>query len=188
MEFLAKPSGDIGEWKANTAIRVTVQKNNDDEWFVYANGRTIYETDEDELDDDELVQLDETDQFGPHRISHFFFGAGNKKDEEGSHVTVADLLLYNRILFDDDLRNLNARTVPIRHLAAEELDTAVEVTGTEDEKWTATQLATSLADVEEAPIAQPADSQSVRVLAGSESSAENVTEQLSPRTAATNDT
>ncbi|KAF8284097.1 putative trans-sialidase, Group VII [Trypanosoma cruzi] len=189
MEFSVKPSGDIGEWKPNTAIRVTVQKNNDDEWFVYANGRTIYETDENELSDDELVQLDETDQFGPHRISHFFFGAGNKKDEGGSHVTVADVLLYNRILYhDDDLSKLNARTVPIRHPAAEELHTAVEVTGTEEEKWKATQLATSLADVEEAPIAQPADSQSVRVLAGSESSAENVTEELSPRTAATNDT
>ncbi|KAF8286939.1 putative trans-sialidase, Group VII [Trypanosoma cruzi] len=189
MEFLVKPSNDVGNWETNTAIRVTVQKNNDDEWFVYANGRTIYETDENELSDDELVQLDKTDQFGPHRISHFFFGAGNKKDEGGSHVTVADVLLYNRILYhDDDLSKLNARTVPIRHPAAEELHTAVEVTGTEEEKWKATQLATSLADVEEAPIAQPADSRSVRVLAGSEPNAENVTDELSPRTAATNDT
>ncbi|EAN86662.1 trans-sialidase, putative, partial [Trypanosoma cruzi] len=38
------------------------------------------------------------------------------------------------------------------------------------------------------PIAQPTDSQSVRVLAGSESSAENVTDELSPHTAAKNDT
>ncbi|PWU82955.1 putative trans-sialidase, Group VII [Trypanosoma cruzi] len=188
MEFLVKPSNDVGNWETNTAIRVTVQKNNDDEWFVYANGRTIYETDENELSDDELVQLDKTDQFGPHRISHFFFGAGSKKDEGGSHVTVADVLLYNRILYHGELRNLNARTVPIRHPAAEELHTAVEVTGTEEEKWKATQLATSLADVEEAPIAQPADSRSVRVLAGSEPNAENVTDELSPRTAATNDT
>ncbi|RNC54076.1 trans-sialidase, partial [Trypanosoma cruzi] len=117
-----------------------------------------------------------------------------------------------------DFRSLNARTAPIRHPAAEELDTAVKVTATEEEKQkvrqldvaqlaaatreattqeetqpaatlqTATQLTTSLADVEEAPIAQPTDSQSVRVLAGSESSAENVTDGLSPHTAAKNDT
>ncbi|RNC36336.1 trans-sialidase [Trypanosoma cruzi] len=114
--------------------------------------------------------------------------------------------------------NLNAGTVPIRHPAAEELHTAVKVTATEEEKQkvrqievaqlaaatreatthedtelaatlqTAKQLTTSLADVEEAPIAQPADSQSVRVLAGSESSAENAADELSPHTAATNDT
>ncbi|RNC52210.1 trans-sialidase [Trypanosoma cruzi] len=42
---------------------------------------------------------------------------------------------------------------------------------------TATQLTTSLADVEESPIAQPTDSRSFRVLAGSESSAENVTDE-----------
>ncbi|KAF8290805.1 putative trans-sialidase, Group VII [Trypanosoma cruzi] len=207
-DFLVKPSGDVGNWEKNTAIRVTVQKNNDDEWFVDANGRTIYETDEEGLDeeglDDEgMAQHRNADQFGSHRISHFFFGAGNKKDEEGSHVTVADVLLHNRILYGDDLGNLNARTVPIRHPAAEELDTAVKVTATEEEKQkfgqldvaqpaatlqTATQLTTSLADVEEAPIAQPNDSQSVRVLAGSESSAENVTDELSPRTAAKNGT
>ncbi|EKG05902.1 trans-sialidase, putative [Trypanosoma cruzi] len=149
-----------------------------------------------------MAQLCNTDQFGSHRISHFFFGAGNKKDEGGSHVTVADLLLHNDALFDDDLGDLNARTVPIRHPVAEEMHTAVKVTATGEEKQkvrqldvaqpaatlqTATQLTTSLADVEEAPIAQPTDSQSVRFLAGSESSAENVTEELRPRTAATND-
>ncbi|EAN95643.1 trans-sialidase, putative [Trypanosoma cruzi] len=183
MEFLVKPSGDVGNWETNTAIRVTVQKDNDDEWFVYANGRRIYETDE-----KEMAQDRNADQFGSHRISHFFFGAGNKKDEEGSYVTVADLLLHDDALFDDDLGDLNARTVPIRHPAAEELDTAVKVTATGEEKQKATQLTTFLADVEEAPIAQPTDSQSVRVLAGSESSAENVTDELHPRTAATNDT
>ncbi|EAN96240.1 trans-sialidase, putative [Trypanosoma cruzi] len=182
-DFLVKPSGDVGNWETNTAIRVTVQKDNDDEWFVYANGRKIYETDE-----EEMAQDSNADQFGPHRISHFFFGAGNKEDEGSSPVTVADVLLYNRILYDDDLGNLNARTVPIRHPAAEELHTAVKVTTTGEEKQTATQLTTSLADVEEAPIAQPTNSQSVRVLAGSESSAENVTDELSPHTAAKSDT
>ncbi|EKG00483.1 trans-sialidase, putative [Trypanosoma cruzi] len=197
-DFLVKPSNDVGNWETNTAIRVTVQKNNDDEWFVYANGRRIYETEE-----EEMAQDRNTDQFGPHRISHFFFGAGNKEDKGGSHVTVADVLLYHRILFDDDLGDLNAGTVPIRHPAAEELDTAVKFTATEEEKQkvgqldvaqlaaalqTTAQLTTSLADVEDPPIAQSADSQSVRVLAGSESSAENVTDELSPRTAATNDT
>ncbi|KAF8295962.1 putative trans-sialidase, Group VII [Trypanosoma cruzi] len=216
-DFLVKPSGDVGNWGKNTAIRVTVQKDNDDDWFVYANGRRIYETDEEELEEEEMAQHRNADQFGSHRISHFFFGAGNKEDEEGSPVTVADVLLYNRILYDDDLRSLNARTAPIRHPAAEELDTAVKVTATEEEKQTAaqltnslaaatreattqedtqpaatprtaTQLTTSLADVEEAPIAQPTDSQSVRVFAGSESSAENVTDGLSPHTAAKNGT
>ncbi|RNC45847.1 trans-sialidase [Trypanosoma cruzi] len=188
VEFLVKPSGDVGNWETNTAIRVTVQKDNDDEWFVYANGRRIYETDGDELGAEELARLRNADQFGSHRISHFFFGAGNKEDEESSPVTVADVLLYNRILYRDDLKNLNARTVPIRHPAAEELHTAVEVTGTGEEKQKATQLTTSLADVEEAPIAQPTDSRSVRVLAGSESSAENAEDELSPHTAAKNDT
>ncbi|PWU99942.1 putative trans-sialidase, Group VII [Trypanosoma cruzi] len=182
-EFLVKPSGDVGNWETNTAIRVTVQKDNDDEWFVYANGRKIYETDE-----KEMAQDSNADQFGTHRISHFFFGAGNKEDEGSSPVTVADVLLYNDALFGDDLRNLNARTVPIRHPAAEELHTAVKVTTTGEERQTATQLTTSLADAEEAPIAQPTDSQSVRVLAGSESSAEDVTDELSPHTAAKNDT
>ncbi|RNC42705.1 trans-sialidase [Trypanosoma cruzi] len=60
--------------------------------------------------------------------------------------------------------------------------------GRRKKKQTATQLTTSLEDVEEAPIAQPTDSQSVRVLAGSESSAENVTDELRPRTAAKNGT
>ncbi|RNF13161.1 trans-sialidase, partial [Trypanosoma cruzi] len=181
-DFLVKPSNDVGNWGTNMAIRVRVQKNNDDEWFVYANGRRIYETDE-----KGMAQLCNTDQFGSHRISHFFFGAGNKKDEGGSHVTVADVLLHNDALFDDDLGDLNARTVPIRHPVAEEMHTAVKVTATGEEKQKVRQLATSLADVEEAPIAQPTDSQSVRFLAGSESSAENVTEELRPRTAATND-
>ncbi|RNC52016.1 trans-sialidase, partial [Trypanosoma cruzi] len=126
MDFLVKPSGDVGNWEKNTVIRVTVQKNNDDEWFVYANGRTIYETDEEELEEEELARLRNADQFGSHRISHFFFGAGNKDDEGSSPVTVADVLLYNRILYGDDFRSLNARTAPIRHPAAEELDTAVK--------------------------------------------------------------
>ncbi|EAN90742.1 putative trans-sialidase, Group VII [Trypanosoma cruzi] len=216
-DFLVKPSGDVGNWEKNTAIRVTVQKNNDDEWFVYANGRRIYETDEEELEEEEMAQHRNADQFGSHRISHFFFGAGNKEDEESSPVTVADVLLYNRILYGDDFRSLNARTVPIRHPAAEELDTAVKFTATEEEKQkvrqldvaqlgaatreattqedtqpaatlqTATQLTTSLADVEEAPIAQPTEPQSVRVLAGSQSSAENVMEELRLHTAAKND-
>ncbi|RNC41159.1 sialidase-like protein [Trypanosoma cruzi] len=187
-DFLVKPSGDVGNWETNTAIRVTVQKDNDDEWFVYANGRRIYETDDEELEEEEMAKHRNADQFGSHRISHFFFGAGNKEDEGNSHVTVADVLLYNDALFGADLKNLNARTVPIRHPAAEELHTAVEVKGTEEEKQKVRQLTTSLADVEEAPIAQPNNSQSVRVLAGSESSAENASDGLSPRTAAKNDT
>ncbi|RNC60154.1 sialidase-like protein [Trypanosoma cruzi] len=217
MDLLVKPSGDVGEWKPNTAIRVTVQKDSADDWFVYVDGIKIYETDYEELEEEELDKL-RSEHFGPHRISHFFFGASSKELKESSHLTVADVLLYNRALFDDELRNLNAGTVPIRHPAAEELDTAVKVTATEEEKQevrqldvaqlgaatreattqedtqpaatlqTATQLTTSLADVEESPIAQPADSQSVRVLAGSESRAENATDGLSPRTAAKNDT
>ncbi|RNC42904.1 sialidase-like protein, partial [Trypanosoma cruzi] len=187
MGFLVKPSNDVGNWETNTAIRVTVQKDNDDEWLVYANGRTIYETDYEELGFEELARL-RSEHFGSHRISHFFFGAGDKEDEGSSPVTVADVLLYNDELFEDDLGDLNARTVPIRHPAAEELHTAVEVTATGEEKQTATQLTNSLADVEDPRIAQPTDSQSVRVLAGSESSAENVTDELSPRTAAKNDT
>ncbi|RNC54454.1 trans-sialidase [Trypanosoma cruzi] len=150
-----------------------------------------------------MAQHRYADQFGSHRLSHFFFGAGNKEDEESSHVTVADVLLHNRILCRYDLRGLNAGTVSIRHPAAEELNTAAKFTATEEEKQkfrqldvaqpaatlqTATQLKNSLADVEEALIAQPTDSQSVRVLAGSESSAENVTDELSPRTAAKNNT
>ncbi|RNC42704.1 trans-sialidase, partial [Trypanosoma cruzi] len=75
-DFLVKPSGDVGNWETNTTIRVTVQKDNDDEWLVYANGRKIYETDE-----EEMAQDSNADQFGTHRISHFFFGAGNKKDQ-----------------------------------------------------------------------------------------------------------
>ncbi|RNC35312.1 trans-sialidase [Trypanosoma cruzi] len=98
VEFLVKPSGGVGNWETNTAIRVAVQKNGAEEWFVYANGRIIYETEE-----EEMARLRNADQFGPHRISHLFFGAGNKEDEEGSHVTVADVLLHNDALFGDDL-------------------------------------------------------------------------------------
>ncbi|KAF5216985.1 hypothetical protein ECC02_010200 [Trypanosoma cruzi] len=103
VEFFVKPSGGVGNWGTNTAIRVTVQKNGAEEWFVYASGRRMYETDDGELGAEEVARLRNADKFGSRRISHFFFGAGDKKDEEGSHVTVADVLLHNDALFGDDL-------------------------------------------------------------------------------------
>ncbi|RNC40896.1 putative trans-sialidase [Trypanosoma cruzi] len=101
-DFLVKLSGGVGNWGTNTAIRVTVQKNGAEEWFLYASGRRMYETDDGELGAEEVARLRNADAFGSRRILHFF-GAGDKEDEEGSHVTVADVLLHNDALFGDDL-------------------------------------------------------------------------------------
>ncbi|EAN81456.1 trans-sialidase, putative, partial [Trypanosoma cruzi] len=87
-------------WQPNKTYQVMLQMEVN-EWYVYVDGMQAYSGHYN------------GDLFEEHRISHFYFGAENKEHSEGSHVTVSNVLLYNRTIYGRERTMLNASKVPI---------------------------------------------------------------------------
>ncbi|RNF04600.1 trans-sialidase, partial [Trypanosoma conorhini] len=83
-----------GTWEANTAVQVALQMDWDD-WSLYVGGEKIY------------GKKYSGALFNSHRISHFFFGMDGTHAAAGSpNVTVANVLLYSRVLGAGELKRL----------------------------------------------------------------------------------
>ncbi|EKF99042.1 trans-sialidase, putative [Trypanosoma cruzi] len=88
-------------WQPNTTHQVMLQMDAS-EWDVYVDGMRVYSGDYN------------WNLFKDHRVSHIYFGAQNKEGSERSHVTVSNVLLYNRIIYDiSEIAKLSASKVPI---------------------------------------------------------------------------
>ncbi|EAN95786.1 putative trans-sialidase, Group VIII [Trypanosoma cruzi] len=87
-------------WQPNKTHQVMLQMDFND-WYVYVDRMQVYSG------------YYNGDLFKEHRISHFYFGAENKEGLESSHVTVSNVLLYNRIIYRIGRTMLNASKVPI---------------------------------------------------------------------------
>ncbi|EAN83353.1 trans-sialidase, putative [Trypanosoma cruzi] len=87
-------------WQPNKTHQVMLQMDFNS-WYVYVDGMQVYSG------------YYNGDLFKEHRISHFYFGAENKEVSESSHMTVSNVLLYNRIIYGHEIAKLRASKVPI---------------------------------------------------------------------------
>ncbi|RNE98163.1 trans-sialidase [Trypanosoma conorhini] len=98
--------GSAVTWEPGTAYRVAVTRDWN-AWVVYVDGSVV---DEGNYDGPLLVSA---------MVSHFYFGAEAKDGAtESVDVTVADVLLYNRALGGDEIRQLKDGAVTIPRPAA----------------------------------------------------------------------
>ncbi|RNF06882.1 trans-sialidase [Trypanosoma conorhini] len=116
-------SDDDVTWKPGTAYQVILQMGTGDELSVHIDGDEIYASDEDEEEEDgdggvasEAVKA----LFTPHRISHFYVGGdGAEGTKTSPHVTVTNVLLYNRALEVGEITQLkNSKVTHPRPAAA----------------------------------------------------------------------
>ncbi|EKF26946.1 trans-sialidase, putative, partial [Trypanosoma cruzi marinkellei] len=87
-------------WKPNTTYQVMLQMDSWS-WDVYVDRMRVY------------AGYYNWDLFKDHRISHFYFGWENKEGSKSSHVTVSNVLLYNRMIFGGERTMLRASKVRI---------------------------------------------------------------------------
>ncbi|EAN91337.1 trans-sialidase, putative [Trypanosoma cruzi] len=99
-------------WEANTKYHVVLQMDYNNGLFVYVDGKRICDTDDYEVEDiyksfsHKLQKL-----LSSHSISHFYIGGDGKSNSGNVHVTVCNVLLYNRLLKDNELNPLKKRNV-----------------------------------------------------------------------------
>ncbi|RNC38255.1 complement regulatory protein, partial [Trypanosoma cruzi] len=97
-------------WEANKKYHVALQMDCDDGLFVYVNGKRIYDREFDYEDEDYEGYKSFYDRsqklLSSHSISHFYIGGDGKSSSDNIHVTVSNVLLYNRLLQDDELNPL----------------------------------------------------------------------------------
>ncbi|RNE95426.1 putative trans-sialidase, partial [Trypanosoma conorhini] len=94
-------------WEANTAVQLALQMDWDD-WSLYVGGQKIYR------------KKCSGALFNSHRITHFFFGMDGTHSAVGSpNVTVANVLLYIRVLGAGELQRLQLGSCTIPPPGAE---------------------------------------------------------------------
>ncbi|RNE94805.1 trans-sialidase, partial [Trypanosoma rangeli] len=95
-------SADAGEWVDNATYHVALCMHDLNDWHVYVDGKKI-------------CSSNRVGHFMKRgAISHFYVGGDSAKGAEGSHhVTVANVLLYNRLLEEGEVQTLAARKVTI---------------------------------------------------------------------------
>ncbi|EKF27688.1 trans-sialidase, putative, partial [Trypanosoma cruzi marinkellei] len=115
-KFLAIPESrdgvmDFIEWKPNTTYQVGMRMDTVS-WSVFVDGEEIQE------------KRYSADLFESNRISHFYIG-GDSKDQRatGGHVTVTNVMLYNKKLSGGVLDKLEQSKVTIQSLGAEKQPT-----------------------------------------------------------------
>ncbi|PWU97076.1 putative trans-sialidase, Group VIII [Trypanosoma cruzi] len=86
-------------WQPNKTHQVMLQMDFND-WYVYVDGMLVYSGHY----NGEL--------FKDHRVSHIYFGSENKEGSESSHLTMSNVLLYNRIIYGGNAK-LRASKVSI---------------------------------------------------------------------------
>ncbi|EAN97639.1 putative trans-sialidase, Group VIII [Trypanosoma cruzi] len=87
-------------WQPNKTYQVMLQMDAS-EWDVYVDRMQVFSG------------YYNWDLFKDHRVSHIYFGAENKEGSESSHLTVSNVLLYNRIIYGREIAKLRASKVPI---------------------------------------------------------------------------
>ncbi|RNC40029.1 putative trans-sialidase, partial [Trypanosoma cruzi] len=98
-------------WEPDRTYQVVLQMTLD-EWTVFVDKEEIQKT------------KYNTSLFDSHRISHFYIGGDSKNQSAtGGHVTVTNVMLYNKELLGSDLYELNASKVTIPSLSVEEQPT-----------------------------------------------------------------
>ncbi|KAF5223100.1 hypothetical protein ECC02_003927 [Trypanosoma cruzi] len=133
-------------WQPNTTHQVTLQMDVR-EWDVYVDGKRVYSG------------YYNWNLFKDHRVSHIYFGAENKEGSESSHVTVSNVLLYNRTISKDEIALLSASKVPIpnpgKEFSIEEAETttnsAAQAPSPEVKKASQDEEEETTQEVEEAP-------------------------------------
>ncbi|EAN80946.1 trans-sialidase, putative, partial [Trypanosoma cruzi] len=132
-------------WQPNTTHQVMLQMEVN-EWDVYVDGRQVYSGHYN------------GDLFEEHRISHFYFGAENKEGSESSHVTVSNVLLYNRTISTDEIALLSTSKVPIpnpgeesRSVPEKTTNSAAQAPSPEVKKASQDEEEEKTQEVEEAP-------------------------------------
>ncbi|EAN82774.1 putative trans-sialidase, Group VIII [Trypanosoma cruzi] len=106
-------------WEPDRTYQVVLQMTLD-EWTVFVDQEEIQKT------------KYNTSLFEEHRISHFYIGGDSKNQSAtGGHVTVTNVMLYNKELLGSDLYELNASKVTIPSLGVEEQPTG-QVASTDD--------------------------------------------------------
>ncbi|EAN99251.1 putative trans-sialidase, Group VIII [Trypanosoma cruzi] len=113
-------------WQPNKTYQVMLQMNTK-EWYVYVDRMRVYSGHYN------------WDLFKDHRVSHIYFGAENKEGSESSHVTVSNVLLYNRIIYGRGRKMLNASKVSIPNPGEEFLTEKEEETPSSPEEGKAEQ-------------------------------------------------
>ncbi|EAN82255.1 trans-sialidase, putative [Trypanosoma cruzi] len=96
------------EWKPNKKYHVVLQMDYNNGLFVYVDGKRICDTEDYEVEDYEGYKsfYDRLQQSSSHSISHFYIGGDGKSNSGNIHVTVSNVLLYNRLLQDNELSPL----------------------------------------------------------------------------------
>ncbi|PWU88261.1 putative trans-sialidase, Group III [Trypanosoma cruzi] len=97
------------EWEANKKYHVVLQMDYNNGLFVYVNGETICDTDyyeDEDYEDYKSFPRKLQTLLSSHSISHFYIGSENKEGSESCYVTVSNVLLYNRLLHDNELSPL----------------------------------------------------------------------------------
>ncbi|EAN83882.1 trans-sialidase, putative, partial [Trypanosoma cruzi] len=87
-------------WQPNKTYQVMLQMDAS-EWDVYVDRMRVYSGEYD------------WNLFKDHRVSHIYFDSENKEGSESSHLTVTNVLLYNRIIYGREIAKLRASKVSI---------------------------------------------------------------------------
>ncbi|EAN82160.1 putative trans-sialidase, Group VIII [Trypanosoma cruzi] len=132
-------------WQPNTTHQVMLQMDAS-EWDVYVDGMRVYSGEYNWY------------LFEEHRVSCIYFGAENKEHSESSHVTVSNVLLYNRTISTDEIALLSASKVPIpspgeesRSVPETTTNSAAQAPSPEAKKASQDEEEETTQEVEEAP-------------------------------------
>ncbi|KAF8282674.1 putative complement regulatory protein [Trypanosoma cruzi] len=119
--------GENAGWEANKEYHVVLQMDYNDGLFVYVNGKRIYDRElhyeVEDYEDYESFSRKLQKLLSSHSISHFYIGGDGKSSSDSIQVTVSNVLLYNRLLKDDELNppmKTNAAAAPEAEVSAPE--------------------------------------------------------------------
>ncbi|RNC51439.1 trans-sialidase [Trypanosoma cruzi] len=128
-ESLRKPSAyyDGVGWETNKKYQVALEMHRYDGVSVYVDGSPIYDTEDYEDEEDYNFTQKLRTLLSSQSISHFYIGGDTKSNSDDIHVTVSNVLLYNRALNESKLNALMKRNavtaaaakVPVQEVAAQ---------------------------------------------------------------------
>ncbi|KAF8298981.1 putative trans-sialidase, Group III [Trypanosoma cruzi] len=104
--FLELTHGDDLRWEPNTKYHVALHMESDDGLMVYVDGETIYDSEEEDYEDDYGFAGALRSLMSSHSISHFYIGGDSERDSDNINVTVSNVLLYSRAFNKAQLKPL----------------------------------------------------------------------------------
>ncbi|EKF30331.1 trans-sialidase, putative [Trypanosoma cruzi marinkellei] len=124
---LRKPLAyDVGVgWEPNRKHRVALELNRCGGLSAYVDGLPLYDTEYHKDKEDYNIPGRLKTLLSSHSVSHLYIGADSKSGSDDTHVTLSNVLLYNRALSLDKLKTLMkaeaaaaaARKVPVLNVA-----------------------------------------------------------------------